>query len=220
MRRQGTVSHGLALVSGHACLAAASTRHGRWWRGGPGHVWWWRRRDAAAFPLSGSSGSSVTWRSVVGEVVLQPGDVETVGSVGDVSVRLDQDQASAVPAAEREEPVCVALSVVERSELGLPGQQVGRDEVAIPLGEIADCVVGPVGGRAGEQQVEHRTGADALQGRASPVEAERGVGKAVAARGRRFGWRRSSVTTGAVPVADRELGHPLGSPRLGGGADG
>jgi hypothetical protein len=28
------------------------------------------------------------------------------------------------------------------------------------------------------------------------------------------------VTTGAVPVADRELGHPLGSPRLGGGADG
>jgi hypothetical protein len=104
-------------------------------------------------------------------MLLQAGEVHAVGPVGDVAVGADEDQAGPVHSAERETPACDATDVVECPGLGLPSDPVDHDQAGMSLGDVADGVVGPVGGCAGEQEVEHRSGADALQRRGSAVEA-------------------------------------------------
>jgi hypothetical protein len=124
-----------------------------------------------------------------------------------MAVGADEDQAGAVYSAERQTPARHALDVVECTRLGLQGDPVDHDQAGISLGEIVDGVVGPVGGCAGEQEVERRSCATALQRRGSGVEMERRVGEAVA--GARSSPRSAAVVgdDGAAPVGDGELGH-------------
>ena len=81
----------------------------------------------------------------------QATDVDAVGSVGEMTVGTDEDQARAVRSAEGQAPKRDTLDVVERTRLGLPGDAVNHDQAGTSLGEVVERVIGPVGRFAGEQ---------------------------------------------------------------------